>query len=368
VPVPYNARGRTDLVRLGDNRAAVWFAAPGLIAGADLQALGGSFAHRVGGWRDPVVPIHLDDEALTAFVGPRLVRCTAAGCVEKGRTTAPPIAVVGGAPRWLVAVPGKTGGVYRLGPTTAAAPASLELLVAGSAEPMCGGGDDAWAVVTRGAEARLVAVSVLSGAARVFGIDEALLVAARAGALPDGAALAALAERALQLGGPLLADLAKAAATDPRPPVRAVAARLYGWVDGGRAVAALWLLGHDPEKDVRAASLAAVTARCRPRGRSMQRPVAFGSPQGCTAMLMSFTDDADIDIAWDARDALLEHDVSLALEDATTPYKLDVLPRLMLRADRDTGALVGQALKLLLADDDAEVRALAGAVVDHATP
>ena len=135
------------------------------------------------------------------------------------------------------------------------------------------------------------------------------------------------------------------AMADGRPEVRAWAAGVAAADPADAATARLRALSADPASDVRRAALDAV-------GRAAPLlPAAVASLR-----LALFRDDVEQDIAWEARDRLLDRAADLALAGASTEYKIDALTILLTRCRRDGATAVQAALRLLVADNDPAVR------------
>jgi hypothetical protein len=113
-------------------------------------------------------------------------------------------------------------------------------------------------------------------------------------------------------------DARDLAATSADPAMRRYLAAVLAQQTDVHSFVLLAQLASDGDVGVRRAVLNAVyTKRCK------REP-----PNLCTALLASFTHDPDRDVAWQARDWLLDRDLELALEDADKEYKLDLLAKL----------------------------------------
>jgi hypothetical protein len=241
------------------------------------------------------------------------------------------------------------GALYRLADSETLEP---HLLVTGDLHLVCMAGvSNAWALMSRGKEVRLVSVATDTPA--VAAVEPGALVAR---ALLDEPALPkdvsdviveSLAE-ARASGRPEATRLALAMAQDARPQLRRAAAPALIDRAGASTVAALWLLAHDQAVEVRWAALDAAEGRC-----------ATASNAICRGLLTIFFDDAEPDIAWEARDVLLYREPATALFDAPRDYKLDVLSRLTIAVEAAHAPEAQRALDLLQDDPDSEVRELA---------
>ncbi len=144
---------------------------------------------------------------------------------------------------------------------------------------------------------------------RVGAMAGSVVDPAIAEAAPPGAALADT------IAGVDARDLAVTSA-DPAMR-RYMAAILAGQADVHSFVLLL-ALAADGEPSVRQATLDAVRSK-----RCQRETVAL-----CTALIVNFMRDDARDVAWQARDLLLDRDLELALEDADKAYKLDLLAKL----------------------------------------
>ena len=147
---------------------------------------------------------------------------------------------------------------------------------------------------------------------------------------------------------PELERMALAVMRDERAAVRQHAAEALGRVRGARATAALWLLGRDEVAEVRVEALYASAARCQ------DDPAVT-----CPHALSAFLSDGDTDVAWTARDLLLDFDPRAALDDAPADYKIDAVAALVGRLQRHGDLLAERALEMLAADPEPVVRAAA---------
>jgi hypothetical protein len=264
-------------------------------------------------------------------------------CVKLARLAGPVAAVVADDSGALLAVSGGKGGLYR------AAPGRIDeatRLVAGTVEVLCEeGAGNAWALVRDGNEARVVAAATATPALRLLEPREVLVQGVVEPEAPD----VEVAQRVLALAAenewPELERLALALSDDARPAVRRSAAAVLGGVRSTRATAALWLLGHDPDPDVRLDALYASIRRCN------EDPSLT-----CTQVLGSFLSDRATDVSWTARDVMLEEDPRTALHRAPSAYKLDAIAGLVARLQRDGALSARRALELLAADQDPKVR------------
>jgi len=126
---------------------------------------------------------------------------------------------------------------------------------------------------------------------------------------------------------------------------------------GAEAAAGLVRLAADPDVETRRAALSALIA-------ATPRP----APADRVPRLALFIDDPEQDLAWRARDALLEASPELAFLGATPAYKLDALSLLSAQAARCGVAAVQPALALLASDPDETVRAAAMELRDTLLP
>jgi hypothetical protein len=278
-------------------------------------------------------------------VGGELLACSSPGdCTQQARLPAPVMRVVSGPGGWLLATRGQRGALYQVPESQ---PAMLTPVVAGDVVALChAGAGDVWALVARDRELQVVAASTALPVARVFRSDEVL----RRGLLSAGdeEVVAHLLRLAAIRGWPDLADLVLQVAASDREDLRRHAAGALATLPGARATAALWLLGHDEATAVRSEALRASAARC-----------AAAPGMACRAALSLFLADADPEVAWSARDRLLEVDPGTALDDAPTDYKLDAIATLVGRLQRRGDLGAERALEMLAADSAPEVRAAA---------
>jgi hypothetical protein len=204
----------------------------------------------------------------------------------------------------------------------------------------CRSEETIWAIVA--------ASSGRGSAARLWSLGEALVEAWRGSTEPPEDVLLAALDLAARRQLPAWRDLALLAARHASPTVRARAAELLVRGEGPAVAGTFWALAHDGSREVRRASLRGVMGHC-----------AADSSALCAGLLAMFIDDPDVEVAWQARDALLPRHPRAALLNAPTAYKLDVIPLLTRLLDRDGPQAVAEPLRLLADDNDAEVRAAA---------
>ena len=113
-------------------------------------------------------------------------------------------------------------------------------------------------------------------------------------------------------------DARDLAVTSPDPAMRRYLAAVLAQQADVHSFVLLAQLASDGDVSVRQAVLNAVyTKRCKHEPANL-----------CTSLLASFTHDKEREVAWQARDWLLDRDLELALEDADKEYKLDLLAKL----------------------------------------
>ncbi|MEL6545860.1 MAG: hypothetical protein AAFQ82_14620, partial [Myxococcota bacterium] len=132
------------------------------------------------------------------------------------------------------------------------------------------------------------------------------------------------------------------------PSLRKVAALLWGAEAGNPALARLWLLGHDDDLEVRVSAVHASASWCRGDAK-----------MPCRAVLTAFVNDPDDEVAWTARDLLLDEDPWAALDGAPAPYRLEAVSLLSSRLAMSGSPQIRTVLERLSADADPLVRAAA---------
>lgn len=140
------------------------------------------------------------------------------------------------------------------------------------------------------------------------------------------------------------------------PAVRAAAAQALDRPTGVGEMALAWMLSQDREGTVREEVFKQARAVCP------ELP-----PRMCTGWMELFVGDPLLDIAWTARDILLGFHPRRALEDASTDYKLEVLPALVHQAEQGRSR-AREALEMLRSDADPVVRREARQRVDLTMP
>ncbi len=339
--VPKIARQPGRVRLLGTTPKYVWFAAPDLLGRIDVET-GEVNATRLRRRGLTPLPIQIGDEAVVAL-GAEVLRCEAPGrCSLDARLPGAVDSVVAGPSGWLYAVSGRERGLYR---APHGSPAEATMLLGGHVRALCDQGEgEAWALLTRGDATRFVAVSTETPAIRPFTPAEALTRA-----VLDGRADAGAVRHVLKLAAeerwPALEDLALKSLNADDPTVRRAAAESLPGLRGARGIAALWLLGHDDDPDVRFEALLAGVARCR-----------ADATVECRHVLGPFITDRDPEIGWTARDILLDFDPQNALRGAPSSYKLEAIAGLVSLLQRGRIGKARRALELLVADTDPEVR------------
>ena len=113
-------------------------------------------------------------------------------------------------------------------------------------------------------------------------------------------------------------DARDLAATSPDPAMRRYMAAVVAVQTDAHSFVLLLQLALDGDPSVRRAAFNAThSKRCKRETAAL-----------CTALLACFMRDSERELAWQARDFLLDRDMDLALEDADKEYKLDLLAKL----------------------------------------
>jgi hypothetical protein len=298
----------------------------------------------------PTVTVGLGGGESIVFQGTRIDRCQATSCATLGRLAVTVWDAVASPEGLLVAAGAPQPGLYRLRPGHLGEP---ELLQRGEVLTLCPADDGAFALIATGAETTLVTATAASPVVSRLSFADVLDVAVTAPAsAPSAVARAFLGRSPAERRGWALRLLA-----DPRPEARALAAPTLCEDPGAAAAAGLFALSEDTSTETRRATLAALIAAA-PRVPTPER----------AARLALFVDDPDTDLAWRARDELLEIAPEVALLGATPTYKLDALAQLSARAERSGATAVQPALSLLTRDPDDAVRAAAMALRDSLLP
>ncbi|MEZ4272321.1 MAG: hypothetical protein R3C68_13125, partial [Myxococcota bacterium] len=256
----------------------------------------------------------------------------------------------------VFAVDGSREGLYRAGTTPENKPTWL---VGGKVLAFCPGSDDrVWSLMQRDETFRIVAASYLTPAVQVFEPEEALVIAAGESLdLPGAALFSVILEEAVARGAPQATDLMLRAYTTADAATRLQAVRFCHAAEGPTGVALLWLFANDALAAVRAGALEATHKRCVSESAAL-----------CADLLALFIDDPDLDIAWDARDALLHYDVGRSLEGADRDYKLDLLSRVLVQIERRGLSSSVAMLTLLMKDVDAQIREMALDMLEYGRP
>jgi len=172
----------------------------------------------------------------------------------------------------------------------------------------------------------------------------ALFAQTLSGAMPDAVTARAVVHLAVQESWSERPAVLRAAMRHVDPAVRGAAARLATDRLDAAAVAALWLLAHDVDPEVRGQALKETARACR-----------HHNVTPCAQAVWPFAADADDDVAFAARDLLLALSPALALRAAPQRYKLDLLAQLAERFERTRSDLLGRALFALTQDSDPAV-------------
>ncbi|MFC1611543.1 hypothetical protein ACFL6C_11340 [Myxococcota bacterium] len=334
--------GQVEILGVAPN--AVWVAAPGVVARVVMKDAVVE-AGRVGRRRHVPQPLAVGEDALLV-TGNQVLRCSAPRqCRTLGRLPMTVDGVVNGPGGWLLAGSGSEPGLYR---ALANAPLAASLLIAGEVVALCGTGDgDSWAVVRRGQEVRLVAASVGTPAVRPFAPSE-ILTQGLTDTQVEPDVVGRVLDTARRQRWPQLERMVLNVMHDTRAAARRHAAEAAGDVSGARGTAVLWLLGRDPDPSVRLEALRASASRC-----------VEDVTLSCIHALATFVGDDESEVAWTARDVMLDHDPLAALRGAPAGYKLDAISTLVARLQRHGGRSVEQALELLAGDRDPRVRTAA---------
>ena len=227
--------------------------------------------------------------------------------------------------------------------------------VTGEVTIVCPSAQGALALVVHNGDTVLVAVTTTNAIGpQPLGFGEAVLAAMRSTSPAVAAIRVGLAAASKHRLGET-ESLVLQAATDKRTEVRALAAPYVAANLGGFAASQLYELARDPAPEVRRATLEAV------RGALGMLPAKVAS-----ARLELFIGDPNQDVAWSARDLLLDRAPEVALAGAPVAYKLDVLTILAARRERDGLEAIREPLRLLAGDDDARVRSVAGVLLGGA--
>ncbi len=280
------------------------------------------------------------DPAIVAQ-GAELRRCPSQGrCTTVARLAGEVRGVAPDARGFWFALGGSASGLYR---APVSLPGAAQVLVAATVGAFCprpeGG---VWAALSRQGTHRLALLDASAPTLSFFDLDALYLTAPRR-QLPLETWQKVLASARARAPASL-EPLALIAADDERAEVRRLA--IPELVRGrGRARAALFSLAQDTDAGVRRDTFAAVAQRCRAEWQD-----------DCAGLASMFLGDTDLDLAWGARDLLLPHLPRQALTGAPSRYKLDAAAQLTLRLERDGFAAVRDAVLLLAADSDAEVR------------
>ncbi len=336
---------------LGVHEGQVWLGGVDVLARLDVPS-GEVSAERLGRPHAPFA-LSVSEQVLIAAGGDLLACGTAAPCSRMGRLRGVMSAVVQGPGGWIYALAGV--GLFRA-PTEA--PAAVQALVRGDVLALCEVGDgDAVAMVRRGNDLRVVVASTHTPAVRLFDARETVTRALIEAEQPDPSVVEELTGRATLERWPTRADLAFHLMRDGRPLVRRLAAKALASVEGVAAAAALWLLGHDPDPEVRLDALYATHERC-----------THDKVVPCQRALGHFFDDSEQEVAYLARDLMITYDPRAAITLAPPEYKLEVIPTLVACVQRDGMRAAAEALRLLALDQDPRVREAATVAVAQAIP
>jgi hypothetical protein len=342
---PRLLRNAGDLRVLGRGVDRIWIGAAGLLGSVEVST-GRVEVARLA-WRRALPSLVMAGDSALIVAGRDLLACPSpSACARVARLPGPATRVVAGDSGVLLALSGAERGLYR------AVPGRLDeatCLAEGTVETVCtDGSGHAWALLRRGRDVRVVAAATSTPALRAFAPTELLVEGVLDPEEPEAEAATRVLAVAVKEDWPELQRLALALYDDRRPTVRRAAAAALGSLRSARATAALWLLGHDADRDVRLDALYASVRRCGEDPRLT-----------CAQMLGTFLSDSAPAVAWSARDAMLEEDPHAALRRAPTAYKLDAIAGLVSRLQRNGTLAARRALELLAADRDPKVRSAA---------
>ncbi len=276
------------------------------------------------------------------FRGQRVERCAPSGCKTAGKLAAPAneaLALEDGAV--LFSVGGSRAGVYLVRVEPWQEPT---LVFGGEVLALCPHVSGASALVRVGADAGWVRVRGAGEASALLSFAGAVVAAVQLGPQPLPALerasklMSARQEREAEAMAALLA-------TDARLEARVLAAGMLAQSKSELAKATLELLVRDAAPEVRREAFAVMAPGF----------VALGK-NAAISKLVAFLGDPDRELSFSARDRLLELDPKRALAGAPRDYKLDLLTKLMARAQRDGLDAIGEVLSLLASDDEAAVR------------
>lgn len=340
---PAQLRNAAGLRILGGGPSRVWLAGVGVLGMVEIGT-GRIEAARLHPRRVQPLAIAVGHSAEIA-VGRDLFNCdTPSSCETLANLAGPVTAVVANDLGVLLAVGGADGGLFR------AQPGRLDEVVrlaAGTVDVLCEEQEtgDAWALLRQGEGVRVAAISMRTSALELLSPNEVLVRGVTDPAEPDLEATDRVLALAAEQEWPELERLALRLRNDARPIVRRSSASALAGLRSASAFAALWLLGHDADPDVRLDALYASIRRCQE-----------DASLTCTQVLGHFLADTATDVAWTARDAMLEENPRAALQKAPSAYKLDAVAGLVARLQRDGAVSARRALELLAADHDPKVR------------
>ncbi len=353
VPVPWLLKSVTSVSVSWVAPERLWFATAEWLVSLELSGAKVALQH-LGRVERPLVVLTTLAAPLVT-VGTDVWRCERADrCVRERRSRAPILDAVRNGRQVLAAVGGPEAGLWRLSLTS---PYPTQRLTRGTVKRLCGTADASWALLDRDGQWRLVLASPEQAATSEWDEDEVLAWAFAETPFPSRESFLALLMRAQHRPVAWSQPFVTRALKDPSPQIRTAAARVVAQHLELEQVAALWLLSHDAEPEVRNATLQALMLHCE----QAHRPV-------CLQAAPWFLADTDVDTAWTARDWLLELAPAQALRGASVVFRRAAVAKLAAALETAQDSLAKAGLRLLAQDSDTEVRESATLVLDHLGP
>jgi hypothetical protein len=337
-----------------------WLSLPGVVVsiGVGQKNWGKHFVQRIAANRD--TPDLLWGNSRKIFMaGENLFECSSQkGCIHYGRLGKRVRSRYVDEDRWWVVFEGQGGGLFR---ASRRSPMKMKLILKGNIQSICfvskeealfgsltkKGNDYIYGVSKGGAKTGVISLEELHL------LTNPILYEDRDPSLWRG-----LFRNHLLASLPGAASMTLKALQSNNPALRMESVHALNFLDSTVAEAAgWWLLASDRNLMVRRQTLQALADKCS----------VDESDANCSARLMLFLDDAEQELVWTARDALLYIDPSLALGGAVQQYKLDALS--ILAPDLEKKSEKAYAvLDVLSSDQDALVRKSAEKISNYFEP